>query len=117
MTYNLLRRTATQMEGWQPTEYVSAALAAYPDLLNRYLTAKIRAAMYRAAPGAALSLALSPTEDAESKLKRARFSFREQITWLEPLRGTIPLTDKEAADNLAIGGLRHTAESVGRFYT
>lgn len=49
-------------------------------------------------------------------MKRCRFSFTEQIIWTEPLRGTIPLTEKEIADNLAIGGPRNTADSVGRLH-
>lgn len=53
---------------------------------------------------------------AQAKLKRCRFSFSEQIIWTEPLCGAIPLTEKEIADNIAIGGLRNTAESVGRLH-
>ena len=48
--------------------------------------------------------------------KRIRYGFAEQVTFTEPLRGTIPLTEKEVADSLAIGGLRNTAASVGRLH-
>ena len=55
-------------------------------------------------------------EAAGSKLKRVRYSSSEKITWREPMRGTIPLTDKEIADQQAIGGLRNAADSVGRLH-
>ena len=54
-------------------------------------------------------------DDGEN-LKRCRFSFAERITWSEPLRGNIPLTDKEIVDNLAIGGWRNAVESVARLH-
>ena len=44
----------------------------------------------------------------------ARYSFNERITWKTPLRGLIPHTEKDAADHLAVGGLRDAADSVGR---
>ena len=56
------------------------------------------------------------TPETQSKLNICRFSFSEHIIWTEPLRGTIPLTDKEIADNFAIGGLRNTADSVNRLH-
>ena len=111
-------------------KYTSERTAAYPDLLIRYLVAKIQMAVYRAPPF--LLSALRPDvftvadktkrrapptmEDTQSKLKRCRFRFTEQIIWTEPLRGTTPLTEKEIANNLAIGGLRNTADSVSRLH-
>ena len=44
----------------------------------------------------------------------ARSSFSEKVQWMNPLRGTVGPTAKEAADALAIGGLRNTADSVSR---
>ena len=35
---------------------------------------------------------------------------------MDPLRGILTPTDKEAADALAIGGLRDAADSVGRLH-
>jgi len=40
--------------------------------------------------------------------------FAEKIVWRDPLRGVIQPTEKEAADEIAIGGLRDTAASVSR---
>ena len=96
----------------KPLRFISAQLAAYPDLLNRYLVAKILMAIYTTPP---VQLSAPKTDNSET-LKRCRFSFAERITWSEPLRGTIPLTDKEIADNLAIGGLRNAADSVDRLH-
>ena len=46
----------------------------------------------------------------------ARFSFSETLSWLEPRSGSIPLTDKEIADDLAIGGLRNAPAAVARLH-
>ena len=88
----------------------------YPPLLERYLAVVLQLSILRPAQLSLTDAAPNSTEAAEAKLNRARFSFKEQISWLEPLRGTIQPTDKEAADNLAIGGLRNTAASVGRLH-
>ena len=55
-------------------------------------------------------------EDAQAKLKRCHFSSSEQIIWTEPLRGTIPLTEKEIAGNMAFGGSHNSAEGVDRLH-
>ena len=57
--------------------------------------------------------AVAHVEPAEP-VKKARFSFTEKIQWRDPLRGVVGPTDMELADERAIGGLRNTAESVGR---
>ena len=59
---------------------------------------------------------VSAKSDFGSAEKRARLRFSERITWLEPLRGSVQPTDKEAADAHAIGGLRNAAESVSRLH-
>ena len=108
--------------------FVPGQLSAYPDLLNRYLVAKIQTTVYKAPPflllatrtdaassSCDMNLTTAPSDgDAQAKLKRCRFSLSEQIIWTEPLRGIIPLTEMEAADKLAIGGLSNTAERVER---
>ena len=98
----------------------------YPDVFNRYVVAKLRMAISRTRPlllsgslpddiestsailgGASgkrqMQQSAALTSEAQPKLKRCRFSFSEKMIWPEPLRGAIPLTDKEAADNLSIG--------------
>ena len=139
-------------------------MAAYPDLLNRYLVAKIQMAVYKASPLLLFASRSTPetlapattvtpnencvkdighptirgghcpdtqdrrellggraseidTEETESKLAKCRLRFSEHIIWTEPLRGTIPLTEYEIANNLAIGGLGNTADSVSRLQT
>lgn len=110
--------------------YISGQRSAYPDLLNRYLVAKTQMPVYRAPPSllsatrpavvmdacSKKSRAPAIDDDTQAKMKRCRYIFSEQILWAEPLRGNMPLTEKEIADNLAIGGLLNTAESVGRLH-
>ena len=38
----------------------------------------------------------------------------EKVQWQQQLRGIVGPTDKEIADDMAIGGLRNTAASVSR---
>ena len=42
------------------------------------------------------------------------FQFSEKIIWTEPLRGPIPLTEREEADAIGIGGLRIALDRIGR---
>ena len=65
-------------------------------------------------PGAD-DIGTAPTAD--TAMKRMRYSFSEKVTFTQPLRGTIPLTDKEIADRMAIGGLRNAPDSVSRLHT
>ena len=112
----------------------------FPDLLKRFLAAKLQHAGYTAIitnnkitkrkPCTAKANDVSNKRPApadtiddateqnirDATLKRIRFSFSEQITFTEPLRGDLQLTQKEIADSLAIGGLRNTAASVGRLH-
>ena len=56
------------------------------------------------------------TGDGNGAATRYKYShgFAEKITWRDPLRGSLQPTDKEAADERAIGGLRDTAASLAR---
>ena len=83
-----------------------------PALLNRFLVAAIRIGIYNNVRW----LKGKVTVDAPQALTRFRYShgFAEKIVWRDPLRGALVPTDKEAADELAIGGLRDTAASVAR---
>jgi hypothetical protein len=47
----------------------------------------------------------------------ARRDFSDTITWRHRLRGSVEPDEKEKADKLSIGGLRNTAESVGKLHT
>ena len=90
--------------------WISEKLAAYPPLLNRYIVAALRIGIYN--NGAATERGAGSTTPA------SRFcyshGFAERIVWRDPLRGALTPTEKEAADELAIGGLRDTAAAVGR---
>ena len=50
-------------------------------------------------------------DDAATK---ARSIFREKLQWRDPLKGTMEPTEKDKADEAAIGGLRNTVNSVNR---
>ena len=54
----------------------------------------------------------TPIDDAPSK--KARFSFTAKILRRDPLRGALTPTDKELADEQAIGGLRNIAQNLSR---
>ena len=90
ITYSSIPRTAEQAPAWEPGGFVSASLAAYPLLLNRYLAAKLRISAARSRSSAvlaALTDSLIPEAaiaSVDSKLKRARYSFSEKIIWREP---------------------------------
>ena len=51
-----------------------------------------------------------------TSMPKLRYShgFSEKVVWLDPLRGRWEPTDKEAADALAIGGLRDAAASLDK---
>lgn len=102
--------------------------ARYPDLLNRYLVAKIIKAVEanRKARPSPVILPLRE-DDQELNVKQAdttndptapqaiaRFSFSEAIRWQNPTGGQTEKTAKQIADSLAIGGLRNTAWSVNK---
>jgi hypothetical protein len=92
--------------------FVSAKLAAYPDLLNRYLVAKLSAAI-NVLPKQSLK---RPSPVILDKAPAHR-TFTEAIAWRQRLRGIVEPDAKEMADMLAIGGLRNAADSVGRLHT
>ena len=90
--------------------YVSEGLAAYPELLNKYLVAKLVMAVRVLLQAGPLFARTAPEQPAA----RAQAVFTESVQWRDPLRGAIQPTDKEQADAVAIGGLRDTAESLSR---
>lgn len=85
--------------------YVSAALAYYPELLNRYLAAKIALASRGIAVSTAQVIGQHPWSDRLGK---------EKVLFSQPLRG-IPAPDaKEEEDRLAVGGLRCAKHAVDK---
>ena len=100
------------------SDYISAGLAAYPVLLNKYLAAKLALA---AGAGAVASnvLASSNVQSAGDTVQQvrpcpdARFG-SEQIAWSQPLRGPHPVDVRVAENDRAIGGLRDAHGSLQR---
>ena len=108
------------MKPWKPSDspFVSAGLAAYPDMLNRYIVAKFALALEKAAAAGGWAQELwrvqHPPKPKSTPETVARFSFSEQIAWQNPLAGPLEPTEREKADKMAIGGMRNTSESVGK---
>jgi hypothetical protein len=100
--------------------FVSASLAAYPDLLNRYLVSKLSTALAASNLGHSRDVAsgnLSGRVPSTVMLNPAPRNFSEQIEWRQRLRGTVEIDEKAAADHRAIGGMRNAAEAVGKLHT
>ncbi len=108
-TYSLTQKVASATGVFVSPNFVSASLAAYPDLLNRFLVSKLIKALgdvpARPFRPSAVMLAVSPRK------------FAETVEWRQRLRGVVDIDDKTKADNLAIGGLRNAAESLSRLHT
>ena len=118
-TYSLSRKvefTGCKFNAPTMQDFVSGSLAAYPDLLNRYLVAKlilgIAAVMGRLAiPNSKRQKTL---ETGSLETVWSTQGIKEKFVGSNPLRGVLLPTDKEQADALAIGGLRNSADSVAR---
>ena len=103
-------RRVTPWDSEQSSPYVSEGLAAYPDLLNRFIVAKLRKATYQVRQSGP-TFARPIPEDTAAKAAQI---FREKLQWRDPLKGIMEPTDKDKADEAAIGGLRNTVNSVNR---
>jgi hypothetical protein len=108
-TYSSSQLVKSARGTFVPTSFVSATLAAYPDLLNRFLVAKLCSAL--------AASTVQPFRQSPVLLPVAPRNFSETIEWRQRLRGTVEIDDKSKADLLAIGGLRNAAESVSRLFT
>ena len=104
-----VRRVVPWDEDHKP-DYIPEGLAAYADLRNKYLVAKLGKAGLGVLQAGPLFARAAPEEPAA----RAQAVFKESVYWRDPLRGAIQPTEKEQADAMAIGGLRNTSESIGR---
>ena len=108
---------------------MSESLAAYPALLNRYLVAKLINGiktcikLETAEPRKRLCSGEAPDEPLHNRVlgtssptepptKRAHVNHAEAVTWTRRSRGHVGPTDKQAADDLAIGGMKDTVASV-----
>ena len=91
---------------------MATQLETYPPLLNRFLVNAMRIGIHNNLQW----LKRKVTGESTSSATRFKYShgFAEKIVWRDPLRGALQPTDKEAADDRAIGGLRDTAASVAR---
>ncbi len=112
-TYSSTQKVATSPGVYQPgAPFITASLAAYPDLLNRFLVTKLLSAL--SATGTKSKKRPSPVILNPQPERR---NFSESIAWRHRLRGTVEPDEKEKADNLAIGGLRDAAKAVSRLHT
>ena len=109
-------RPRVAVRAFTPTEWVSSSLAAYPPLLNRFLVARIAKSVYHCISERWFRRPwpYDQTGAVLTSMPKLKYShgFSEKIVWLDPLRGRLQPTDKEAADALAIGGLRDAAASL-----
>lgn len=122
--------------GSGPDTYISAGLAVYPTLLNKYIAAKLalvinspsKTTLHRpcrrsvlACPGGGVgssssggsSLRDGPSSLVASVPVDSRFD-AERIQWKESLRGQQSLDQRVRENDLAVGGLRDAHKSVTR---
>lgn len=86
-------------------QYISASLANYPPLLNRYLAASLKLA----SKNRVLSNFVNPSAHAWDSR-----TGKEQVSFSQHLKGAPPVSDRDEKDLQAIGGLRNAAHSVQR---
>ncbi len=108
-TFSDTQRTRSATGTFVPTNYVSAQLAAYPDLLNRYLVAKLAAGIANAAA--------QPRMASPIMMNVAPRNFSEDIEWRQRLRGAVEVDAKAEANHRAIGGMRNAAQALGKLHT
>ena len=112
----LQQQTNSVPQPWQPKDFAVADTNLYAVILTRYLAAKIKlAVMGTDSIGKPVAIT-SAADKNDDRLAKAQFSLIEKISWRNQLRGIVSPIEKEAADRLAIGGLRDAAESVGRLH-
>lgn len=89
-------------------DYVSADLAAYPELLNRYSCSK---------PSIGISKPGSGAQRIAPRFAPVARSFTEAIVCRNRLGGYSAPDVKYQQDRMAIGDLRNAAESISRLHT
>ena len=91
-TYSTTQTTSSKMKAWPAHEFVFGPLAAYPDLLNRYLAAKL-------SMGATAAQRLVPTAkkaktQAAGDISTGVQNLKETIQWRNHLQGMLRPTNK-----------------------
>ena len=89
-----------------PSDYVTARLAAYPPLLNKYLALKVKLAATKVE-----LLPMIPAPPVHAWDERLQ---KEHVEFSQTLRGTVDTSAKEAAELLAVGGMRNANASLKR---
>ena len=115
-THSLTSQTSTsfgvrRVTPWNTEEgspYVSEGLSAYPDLLNRFIAAKITKAIYIVRQDGPTFARPNPEQPAA----KAHAAFKDKLQWRDPLKGMLEPTDKDKADAASIGGLRNKSEAL-----
>ena len=118
------------MSAWQPSVRYTPGRNDRPETFNKYLALKLHTSVLKAVPLLVSASGVNPNANEqgsvsakvrktgrEDTFQKARFSFSEKITWLEPRMGYIPPTEKEVQDDLAIGGLHNAPNAVARLHT
>ena len=103
-------RRVTPWDSEVTSPYVSESLAAYPDLLNRFIVAKISKAIYTVHQSGPIFARPNPEQPAA----KAHAAFKETLQWRDPLKGLLEPTDKDKADDASIGGLRNTSDALSK---
>ena len=129
-TFTTEQSTRSQMRSWEPVVRYIPDRNDRPDTLNRFMALKLHMYVLKAVPLLVSASGKDPNESVQQRMapkvrkirsddtfKKARFSFSEKITWLEPRLGYVPPTDKEIEDDLAIGGLRNAPAAVAKLHT
>ena len=87
-SFGVRRVTPWNMEINLP--YVSEGLSAYPDLLNKYIVAKLSRAIHTVVQVGPIFARAAPEQPAI----KAQAVFKESGHWRDPLRGAIEPTEK-----------------------
>ena len=92
-------------------EFVTSKLSAYPDLLNRYLSAKLASVCLRGQSGDIAAATTGPARHAwQDRLGKERVEVGVH------LKGTPSPDIKSQEEQMAIGGLRDATKSVSRLH-
>ena len=103
-------RWVTPWDDEEASPYVSESLAAYPDLLNKFIVSKI----IKAVCVVQQSGPIFARPNLEQPAAKAHSAFKETLQWRDPLKGLVEPTDKDKADDASIGGLRNTSDAISK---
>lgn len=97
------------------SNFVSAALAHYPPLLNRYFSTKILLSITGTKSKPILSVHAVKSVHADA-IHWDNKADKESVIYRQRLRGVVQPDPKVIADRLAVGGLRNTSASIKKLH-